>query len=158
MPELSVREAIEQLLAVLREAFEGPSGSWSYFTDSGAESGLFGTLEKLDAAEASRASGGTSIAAHAHHVGFALAASAASLRGDRSAHNWAESWSVATVDEPAWRRIRDELRARYDDLRRSIASHAAGSLEVFGESTGVLAHAAYHLGAIRQKAAVNRRA
>ncbi len=158
MPEVTVREAIEQLLAVLREAFEGPSGSWSYFTDGGAESGLFGTLEKLDAAEASRSSGGASIAAHAHHVGFALAASAASVRADRSEHNWAESWSVATVDEPAWRRLRDDLRVRYGELRQSIASHAAGSVEAFGESAGMLAHAAYHLGAIRQKAAANRRA
>jgi hypothetical protein len=44
MPGVSTDVAIDQLLAVLAEAFEGPRQTWSYFTDQGAESGLFGTL------------------------------------------------------------------------------------------------------------------
>jgi hypothetical protein len=50
MPTVSIEAAIEQLLAVLAEGFEGPQQKWSYFTDQGAESGLFGTLVALNAA------------------------------------------------------------------------------------------------------------
>jgi hypothetical protein len=158
MPEVTVKDETAQLLAVFREAFEGPPESWSYFTDSGAESGLFGTLEKLDAAAASRLSGDTTIAAHAHHVDFALEASNAWIRGDRSSRNWPESWSVSTVDEPAWRRLQKELRDRYAHLCQTIETHASDSAEALGGSIGALAHAAYHLGAIRQKVAWSRKA
>ena len=72
---------IQQLLAVLAEAFNGPAQKWSYFTDHGAESGLFGTLACSTAADASRVWSGSTIAAHANHVRFALAASAAWIAG-----------------------------------------------------------------------------
>src|SRR5690606_38835499 len=35
-------KALEQLIAVLREGFEGPQQRWSYFTDGGPEAGWFG--------------------------------------------------------------------------------------------------------------------
>ncbi len=156
MPDISTQDAVSQVQAVLGEALEGPQHSWSYFTDSGPESGLFGTLDRLSAADASRVSAGSSIAAHAYHASFALDASAAWIRGDRSKHDWPASWSVSTVDEPAWRRVRDDLRGRYAALREAIESHARESSEAFGGAVAALAHAAYHLGAIRQKAAWNR--
>jgi hypothetical protein len=153
--DVSAEVAVGQLLAVLREAFEGPE-RWSYFTDHGAEAGLFGTLAKFDAAEASRPVGGTSVAAHAGHVAFGLEASAAWVRGDRAQRDWAQSWRTATVDDAAWARLQDELRRGYDDLRRAVEGHAAGGVEAFGGAVGAVAHVAYHLGAIRQKAAALR--
>jgi hypothetical protein len=60
------------------------------------------------------------------------------------------------VDEPAWRRLREELRGRYGSLRNAIESHSRENLEAFGGAVGALAHAAYHLGAIRQKVAWSR--
>ena len=94
MSEISREESTKQLLAVLREALEGPAEEWSYFTDHGPEAGMFGTLEKLSAAQASRSVGGTSVAAHTHHVGFGLEAAAAWIRGDQTSRDWQESWSV----------------------------------------------------------------
>ena len=152
MADLSLTDATGQLLAVLREAFEG-AGQWSYFTDHGADAGLFGTLDKLSAADASRPAGGTTVAAHAHHVAFGLGAAAAWVRGDRSPSDWAQSWRVSTVDDAAWARLRGELRRGYEDLYRAIESHAASGVEAFGGAVGAVAHAAYHLGAIRQKVA-----
>ena len=70
--EISMETVIGQLRAVLKEGFEGPKNQWSYFTEAEPESGLFGTLGKLSAAEASRPWGGTTIAAHAHHVGVGV--------------------------------------------------------------------------------------
>jgi len=35
-----------QLIAVLREALDGPPERWSYFTDNRSDAGLFGTLAR----------------------------------------------------------------------------------------------------------------
>ncbi len=157
MTTISHDAAIEHLLAVLAEAFEGPKQNWSYFTDAGAESGLFGTLAPLNAETASRVWGGTTIAAHVHHVRFALAASAAWIAGDRSNRDWQESWSINVLDDAAWRRLQQQLRGDYDALRKAISNHASASAESIGGAVGSVAHAAYHLGAIRQKAALSRK-
>jgi hypothetical protein len=52
---------IMQCTRLLKEAFEGPPGPWSYFTDRSPGAGLFGTIDRLNAAAASRTSraGGT---------------------------------------------------------------------------------------------------
>jgi hypothetical protein len=158
MPNISTDDAIQQLLGVLAEAFEGPQQSWSYFTDSGTASGLFGTLAALAAADASKAWGGTTIVAHVHHAAFAVEASAAWISGDRSSHDWPESWSVSTVNDAGWRGLQRRLRDGYDALRKAISAHASGGVEAFGGSAAAVAHAAYHLGAIRQKVAAGRAA
>src|SRR5262245_22521715 len=155
MADVSADVVIGQLVAVLREAFEGPE-RWSYFTDHGADAGLLGTLFKLSAADASRPEGGSSIAAHAHHVAFGLAASAAWIRGDRSRRDWAESWRVRTVDDAAWTALQRQLRDGYQELRQAIEANASGGPEAVGGAVGAIAHVAYHLGAIRQKAAAVR--
>jgi hypothetical protein len=155
MAEVTVHEAIGQLLAVLREAFEGAE-RWSYFTDHGADAGLFGTLAKVTAAAASEPRAGSSIAAHAHHVLFSLDASAAWIRGDRSPKDWPSSWAVRMVDDAGWARLQEQIRGKYEDLRRVIEAHSASGVEALGGTVGVVAHMAYHLGAIRQKAALGR--
>jgi len=157
MTAVSTDIAIQQLLAVIVEAFEGPKQGWSYFTDPGAESGLFGTLAGTNASAASRVWGGTTIAAHAHHIRFSLAASAAWLSGDRAPQKWEESWRVTTVDDADWRSLQRELRSGYDALRQAIQAHAANDIESIGGAVAAVAHTAYHLGAIRQKVAASRR-
>ena len=150
------REMVQQVLGVLSEAFQGPHEKWSYFTDTGRDGGMFGTLEKLDAATASRALGRTSIAAHVNHVIFALHASARWIEGDRTTHSWDESWSLSAVDGESWERTRERLRSAYDDLRRSVELFATESEEAMAGAFGALAHSAYHLGAIRQKVSFAR--
>lgn len=151
MPEVGMDIVIEQILAVLGEGTEGPPGSWSYFTDNSADAGLFGTLDKCDAALASRVIGGTSIVAHVYHTVFAMDASAAWIRGDRSASDWKSSWSVTTADAEAWSAMKARLHSSYAALRAAIESKGRDSVESMGGAIGAVAHAAYHLGAIRQK-------
>jgi len=152
MAAIGTREMVEQVLGALSEAFEGPRESWSYFTDTGRDGGLFGTLERLDAEAASRVLGTTSIAAHVNHVIFGLHASARWIEGDRTTHRWDESWGVSTVDGQLWSRMKERLRAAYRDIRRVVELFAQGSEEAMAGAVGALAHVAYHLGAIRQKA------
>jgi hypothetical protein len=154
MAEPSRGFVVEQLIAVLNEAFDGGG---TYFTDAGPDAGLVGTLAKLTAEEASREIGGNTIAGQAHHILFGLGASARWVRGDRGPNNWAESWTVRTVDDAAWSRLRENLRAAHDELRRAVEANATSGEEAFGGVAGAIAHAAYHLGAIRQKVALNRR-
>ena len=139
------------LLSVLQEAVEGPSGSWTYFIDKRPDAGVVGALSTLNAAEASRPRGGTSIAAHDHHLAFALEASTASIEGDQTPRDWKKSWLVTTVDDAAWAKLVEQLQREYQKLRQAIQSRAGSSEEAFGEAVGAIAHIAYHLGSIRQK-------
>jgi hypothetical protein len=156
MAEIAPNIVIGQLLAVVREAQEGPPERWSYFTDNRSDAGFFGTLGPLTAADASRQVAGTSVAAHIHHAAWAMGATAAWIRGDRSRRDWKESWQVNAVDDAAWKRLVGELRRQYEELRQSIQAHALDGEEAFGGAVGAIAHLAYHLGAVRQKIAVLR--
>jgi hypothetical protein len=151
MADIPMNVVIGQLLGVLDEAFEHPPKPWTYFTDNSADAGFFGTLSKLNAAEASRISGGTSIAAHVHHVTFGLVVSSAWIQGDRSKRDWQESWRVSTVDDAAWSQMQEQLRREYKILRQTIEAHASSGVEAFGGAIAAITHVAYHLGAIRQK-------
>lgn len=46
-----------------------------------------------------------------------------------------------------------QIQERYQKLRQTIESSAAADQEAFGAAVAVVAHMAYHLGAIRQKLA-----
>ncbi|HSE43232.1 MAG TPA: hypothetical protein VLH08_20910 [Acidobacteriota bacterium] len=153
---VSIHEAVQQLQAVLDECFIYVDKPWTYFTDNKPDAGFIGLLNTISVAEASRKIAGTSIASHAHHVRFSLIESASWIRGDHSERDWAESWKVNDVNEDEWSKMRHEILKAYEDLREAIGSHASGNAEAFGGAAGVVAHMAFHLGAIRQKAAVVR--
>lgn len=143
----------EQLTAVLREGWEGPAHKLSYFLDKGPDAGLRNTLARLTPEEASRDVGGNSVAAHAHHVLFSFEAFGAFIAGDRTKRNWDESWRVSTVDEAAWNKLQSDLARGYEELLATVEKHAGASEEASGGAVGVVAHLAYHIGAIRQKIA-----
>ncbi len=164
MAAISINDAVEQILAVIREAFEGVD-RWSYFLDHGPQFGLLGTLRSLDAATASRLSGGksgvygaagsgpgqASIAAHAQHVVFGLEVFANWIKGVRANYDWDLSWAVSDVDEAAWAALLNRLQVGYADLRQAIEEHGTRSVESLGGGIGAIAHVAYHLGRIQEK-------
>jgi hypothetical protein len=143
--------AARQALSVLREAVEGPSGPSTYFIDNRPDAGLLGALGSIDAAGASRIWGDTTIAAHAHHIAFAMADSAAIIEGNHTPPDWKESWRVTAVDETAWKELVARVGREYQRLRRAIESRGSWGGEAFSDAVGSIAHVAYHLGAIRQK-------
>ena len=150
---VDVKTAVEQILGALREVLEGPPPNWGYFSDPGPNAGFLPLLSAMSAAEASRATGGTTIAGHVHHLVFSLAAASAYMRGDMTPRNWDESWSVTAVNNAAWEALRERLREEYETTKTTIESHATDGVAPLGISVGTAAHVAYHLGAVRQKIA-----
>jgi hypothetical protein len=151
MKGLDPRVVAQQLDAVLREAVEGASGPTTFFVDNRAHHGLFGAIADLDAARASRVVGSRSIAAHVHHIVFAMEASAAWMNGDRTPRDWSTSWQVDVLNGEAWAALVDRLRAEYGNLRTAIEYSAGTDDAAFIEAVGAVAHVAYHLGSIWQK-------
>ena len=139
----------KQLLSVLAEGFEGPRQSLTYFLDTGPDAGLRNTLAGLSAAEASKAWGGNSVAAQAHHVLFSFEAFGAFVRGDRNSRDWNESWRVSEVGEAQWKKLQEDLEREYRSLREAI--RAAEGDETIRGALAAVTHLAYHIGAIRQK-------
>jgi hypothetical protein len=153
---VDVKTAVEQILGALREGIEGPPPNWGYFSDPGPEAGFLPLIAAMRAAEASRPTGGTTIAGHVHHLVFSLAAASAYIRGDKTPRNWDESWSLTTVDDAEWRVLRERLREEYETVLATIESHAIDGVAPLGISVGTAAHVAYHLGAVRQKIACGK--
>lgn len=151
MPQVIASEVFESTLTLLRETFEGARGPSTYYVDNAPGSGFLGTLERLDAREASRpiSKSGATIAGHAHHAGFHLDMTTAWIRGDRADRDWSESWSVKAVDAAEWGRLRDSLRRQYEELVRAIESEPSAIGESLPTTMAAIAHAAYHLGAVR---------
>lgn len=156
MREATRDTVIDRIQMLLREAIEGPEASGSWFTDTSPDSGLLGSIRSLSAAQASEPLGGTTIAAHVHHVAFSLDVSEAWIRGEREEHDWASSWGVSTVNDEEWARLREDVRSRYERLQATIAEHAWDNDEAAAGAIAAIAHMACHLGAIRQKLAFSR--
>ena len=143
------------LMRMLREAFEGPPGPWTYFTDTAPGTGIFGTLSRWSAAQASQEGGPghTSIAGHVHHLSSSLALSTSGLRGQSTTPDRSRSWTVSAVDETQWADLRARLQREYETLLVAVQTQAAWDEDTLGVAFGAIAHTAYHMGAIRQRLA-----
>jgi len=144
------------LTRILREAFEGPPGPWTYFTDISAAAGVFGTIGVLSAGEASRPAGPaqTTIAGHVNHLCSSLALTTRAIRGGPAERDRSTSWTVTAVDDAKWIELRARLRREYGALLVTLETHSKWDEDTLGDAIGAIAHTAYHLGAIRQRLAV----
>lgn len=141
---------------LLNEAFAGPSGKGSWFTDEDPDSGILGTLERLSAAEASvplTPGDAASAASHASHLRYALHLANRAMKGENPYRDadWKGSWAATTVSETIWKELKDSLRLEFETLKTAVSDPAVWSsdMRVFG-MIGNIAHSAWHLGAIRQ--------
>jgi hypothetical protein len=142
------------LAALFSELVDGVRVNGSAFMLNSGDVGLLRSLDTLTAADASSsAHGGATIAAHAQHVryGLSLMNRWAMDGGDPFADaTWDAAWKVSTVDDAAWRDIRDGLRREADGWRQTLASPRDVTEAELTGMIGSIAHLAYHLGAIRQ--------
>lgn len=156
---LSGREITAQLLTLLDEAFDNTKASWTFYTESSSTAGFFGALSATSAENANRSPLGTSLAAEIQHVIFAMKATATLIRGEAvsaDAEQWRESWQVSELDETAWREMQSSLRRTHEELREVIKRCSTANKESFAHASGIVAHVAYHLGAVKQKLAAIR--
>jgi len=139
---------------VFSELIDGAAGNDGALVLNTGDVGLLQSLERMPAAEASRAvNGGATIAAHTQHLAYGLSLMNrwAAEGGDPFADaTWDAAWKTSAVDDSGWREIRQRLR---DESRRWLAAlrspREVSELELAGLIASI-AHLAYHLGAIRQ--------
>jgi DinB family protein len=150
LPRDEVMRAVEMVLAEGYEGPQDPRGTW--FVNNSPDAGFFPTLDALSAEEASRAPGPgrSTVAAHAGHLRFSLEVSRRWVTGDRGPFDWSRSWAVREVDEGAWAELRAGIRQEYAAFRRALSEAKELDFLTFGGIVGAVAHAAYHLGAVKQ--------
>jgi hypothetical protein len=139
------------LFLFLKETFEGPPPKTSsVYLDQGG--GLFQTVEQASAGDASRAlrPGAPTIAAHCAHVKFYLDVLHRYMQGPIEPADWKQSWLVQTVNPEEWESLKRELREAYATTSEALRSVESWGERPIGSAMGIVAHTAYHLGAVRQ--------
>ena len=138
------------LLELLDETFNGPAGDGSAYLDRNA--GFAQTLEQLTAEQASLPAwpGATSIAAQVEHTRYYLDILLVYARGGKPDSDWQASWAKAVVNVQEWPELKSRFQATYQAVRQELAAEAELDDDFSGAMMAILAHSAYHLGAIRQ--------
>jgi hypothetical protein len=139
---------LKSILYLLRETFEGSPETGSAYLDK--EVGVLNTLDTLSAEEVSRRFGSSTIAAHSEHAKFYLDRLCEFMKGRNEKVNWEDSWLIETVNETEWKYLRVAVRKSYENTLLTFAEIEDWNEETVGEAIGIVAHTAYHLGAIRQ--------
>jgi hypothetical protein len=134
---------------VLRETFEGPPvGRASSYLDKNA--GLFESIADISAEQASKEFYATTIASQTEHTKFYLDTLCNYIDGRTDPVNWESSWLIETVNETEWDALRKSVEESYEKTIRCLASIDDWSEMNAAMAMGIVAHTAYHLGAIRQ--------
>jgi hypothetical protein len=147
---ISANAFVESVAYLLRETFEGsPEGQPSAYLDRGI--GIFSTLAGINAEGASTEFTGTTIAAQTEHAKFYLDRICEFINGRTENVNWEDSWLIETVNETEWQALQASVRNSYEETLRCLAAVEDWSEGIrTGMAIGMVAHTAYHLGAIRQ--------
>ena len=147
--QIVAKDFVESVAYLLLETFEGsPEGQGSAYLDQGV--GFFSTLDKIAAAGASQSFHGTTIAAQAEHAKFYLDRLCEFIDGRTAKVNWEDSWLIETVNDEEWDALRSAVKKAYEETLRCIAEPREWTEMQVGMAMGLVAHTAYHLGAIRQ--------
>lgn len=143
------RHFVESAAYLLRETFEGsPDGQGSAYLDRGV--GFLSTIAAVKANAASTYFHGTTIAAQTEHAKFYLDRLCEFMTGRTDKVNWEDSWLIETVNDEEWDALRSTLRQTYEKTLKCFALIEDWPERRVGEAIAMVAHTAYHLGAIRQ--------
>jgi len=144
------RDDFTQALSILlRETFEGmPTPEEQVYLDRDA--GIFMTLGRLNARQASTEINSGTIAAHCEHARFYLELLDNYLNKDFRILDFKQSWRIKTVGEDEWDALRENVSRTYRKISETFEKNEEWALDSITVAMGVVAHTAYHLGAIRQ--------
>lgn len=149
MKTINQDDFTKALLILFKESFEGLTArEGNVFLDSGV--GFFTTLGKIDARLASREINSNTIAAHSEHARFYLELLNNYLNKDYRVADFKQSWRVKTVSEDEWEMLRENLAKIYRNIEETFHKNEEWTLDTITVAMGMVAHTAYHLGAIRQ--------
>jgi len=150
MKTINQEDFTNSVLYLLKETFEGSSAEGSAYLDKGV--GVLNTIEKMSAETASRSieENGATIAAHLEHARFYLIALVEFMNGRTEKVNWDESWLVKKVNETEWKLLKENTRRDYEIVTETFQTIEDWNEDNIGEAIAIVAHTAYHLGAIRQ--------
>lgn len=146
------REDFTTALSILfRETFEGmPTAEEQVYLAH--NTGIFATLGTLSAEQASTEINATTIAAHSEHARFYVELLDNYLNRDMRVVDFKQSWRVTAVSENEWDDLRSNLSKIYRKTTETLAKNDEWALDSITVAMGIVAHTAYHLGAIRQLA------
>lgn len=147
---IRTEDFLKDVLLIFGETFEGSPEDGSAYLDRGT--GVFSTVEALSAAQVSEKYDSTSIVAHVEHLKFYLDRLVEFINGRVEPVNWDQSWLIETVDEAEWVLLKEGLRKSYDGALKCFAEVEEWDQNNIGDAIAMIAHSAYHLGAIRQMA------
>ena len=146
---LQTEHFIESVAYLLRETFEGsPEGQPSAYLDRGI--GFFTTIDALSAEQVSHEFGDTTIVAQVEHAKFYLDRLCEFIGGRTERVNWEDSWLIETVNDEEWTALRSTVKKAYENALKCLAATDSWDTSKAGMAIGLIAHSAYHLGAIRQ--------
>jgi len=63
-----------------------------------------------------------------------------------------QSWRIKTVGEDEWDALRENMSKIYRKVSETFGKNDEWALDTITVAMGIIAHTAYHLGAIRQLA------
>ncbi len=141
---------LHEIEEILRETYYGSRpGEGTQYLDH--DSGIINTLRRLTAQQASqRYQGHPSIAAHVRHMNFHLKTACQWIAGDRGRRDWKASFEPQEVTAQGWVELLKEIEDTREEYLRVVRNLPEGRRISESGSLGVVAHLAYHLGAIRQ--------
>jgi len=147
--DISAEEFTKVLFDLLEETHRTVDG---LYLDRGTS--LTNSLDAVNAKAASTpiVADGSTIAAHVAHIEFYLQVMMDYMQGKwYEKVDWKGSWKQTVVTEEEWTTLKLKLHAAMDRVRAMLASFDDWNDErKLGGALGIIAHTAYHLGAIRQ--------
>ena len=151
MKTINQEDFTTALSILFRETFEGmPTAEEQVYLAHDA--GIFSTLGKISAEEASTEINGVTIAAHGEHARFYVELLDNYMNRDMRVVDFKQSWRVTNVSENEWDDLRENLSKVYRKTSETFVKNEIWDLDTITVAMGIVAHTAYHLGAIRQMA------
>lgn len=93
--------------------------------------------------------GGQTIAGHCAHLAYYVRVNHNYAMGREQHVDWASSWRPQQVGEAEWEELKGRVRGEYAALIETLESLQTWEEQQVGDSMAIVAHTAYHLGAIR---------
>jgi hypothetical protein len=146
MPDIAQHAFTDNLFTLFKETFEAGG---SVYLDKGA--GLFQTLDALTPQEASHVvrAGVPTIAAHCAHLAYYVRVNHDCAMGREPPMDWPSSWQPQQVEDREWEELKGRVRREYRALIETLEGLESWNEQQVADSMAIVAHTAYHLGAIR---------